>query len=269
LASFKLAANISLPVYQSLHDVQCGTAKKGTGWTAVVKRNTPFSIFLGTCVSDKNMKQLPCALSTHYLSGTLTLQKDEKKGGVPIVVVIPEAPQKLKSSSTSSEKSKEDLMDQMRDVKLSWMTKLEPEESLNLYQELLAAYPNHINVLTGRLAVLETQKKDSSNNWHISQIDKTALLQYFGSKNVDTNPKVKSLMERSRSAFVDAMVKKGLLLDDQVDECWAQACLFNNPEDAKVVDLTIKHATQHEHYGRALKYLLKSDESVEKDKKNS
>jgi len=174
-------------------------------------------------------------------------------------------------------------LDQMRDVKLSWMAKLDPDESLNLYKELLLAYPNYINVLTTRLLVLETQKKDSAVDEKkkeeittemcqlfdkiTSLIDKNALLQYFGSKNVDTNPKVKSLMERSRSAFADALVKKGLLLDDQVDECWAQVCSFYDPADTKVVDLTIKHAIQHEHYGRALKYLLKSDESVEKDKK--
>ena len=141
-------------------------------------------------------------------------------------------------------------MDQMRDIKLSWMTKLDPEESLNLYKELLVAYPNYINVLTTRLLVLETQKKDSTLDEKkkeeinaemcqlfdkiTSLIDKNTLLQYFGSKNVDANPKVKSLMERSRSAFADAMVKKGLLLDEQVDECWAQVCSFYDPADAKV-----------------------------------
>jgi len=234
-----------------------------------------FGLFCG-----RNLKNLPCGQSTHYFTGTLVLQKDEKRV-IPLRVFMPEAAPKLKTNV--AEKAKEEILDQMRDVKVSWMAKVEKEESLRLYNELVASNPAHLGIYTTRIGVLETQLKETIEAEAIAeiqaeikeliglvlnQVDKNSLLAYFASKASDA--KLKSQMDKAKAAFIEAHVKRGCLFPEDAAESWAEATCFCEAGDPKVVELTIQDAIGRNHWGRAMKYLLKAEDSlVDKEKKMS
>lgn len=192
---------------------------------------------------------------------------------------MPESPPKIKTSL--AEKAKEEVAEQIRDIKISWITKVEKEESLRLYNELVASSPSCLGIYTARLSFLEMQLKETIEAEAIAeiqtevkdlisrvlnQVDKSALLAYFASKASDS--KSKTQMEKIKNAFIEAHVKRGCLFPEDLAESWAEATCFCDPGDAKVVDLTIQDAMERGHWGRALKYLLKAEDSLQdKDKK--
>jgi hypothetical protein len=158
---------------------------------------------------------------------------------------MPESPAKLKPA----EKTKDELADQMRDVKISWMGKTDKEESLRLYNELLAQFPSCLSIYTTRISALESQLKDTIEAESLAEIqreikdliekvstgiDKNELLLYFGQKNPNPDLKLKAQMEKNRNAFVDAVVKKGLLFPEDVREAWTEATAFFEPGDSRV-----------------------------------
>jgi len=223
------------------------------------------------------LKNLPCGSPTHYLTGTLTLQKDEKRG-LPLRLYMPEAAPKIKPTT---EKAKDEILDQIRDVKVAWMSKVEAEESLRLFNELKASNPSHLAVYTTRITVLDSELKEATDadakseiekeikeliSHVLSQVDKNALLAYFASKAPDM--KLKGQMEKAKTAFIEAHVKRGCLFPEELADSWLEATSFCEPGDTKVLDLTIQDAMARGHWGRALKYLLKSEDSQpDKDKK--
>jgi len=254
------------------------TSKKGTGWTSNIKKGTSMPIFLSTAIPEKNLKNLPCSQSTHYFTGSLLLQKDEKRA-IPIRAFLPESAPKIKGPP--AEKAKDEILDQMRDIRVSWMTKVEKEESLRLYTELVQSNPTHLGIYTTRISVLETQLKETIEADAVAeiqaeikalialvldQIDKSSLLGYFASKAPDV--KLKPQMDKAKAAFIEVHVKKGILFPEEASESWAEATSFCDPSDTKVLDLTIQDAIGRGHYGRALKYLLKAEDNLaEKEKK--
>lgn len=98
-----------------------------------------------------------------YLQGTLTVTKDEvgkKLCTYPLKVVIPEPQGKIKSPSSSTKdpnKSKADEMqEQLRDIQINWLSKLDAEESRKLYNSLAEKDGSHLPLHVARLQALDS-----------------------------------------------------------------------------------------------------------------
>lgn len=83
----------------------------------------------------------------------------------PLKVSLPDAPAKVKSpSSKDPAKSKLDEMtEQLRDVQITWITKLENEDSKKLYDKLMASCDSHLPLHLARLQFLDNGGTPSSN----------------------------------------------------------------------------------------------------------
>jgi hypothetical protein len=113
------------------------------------------------------LKTLPGA-STLYLQGTLSLHKDEvgkKLVNYPLKVAIPEPPPKTKATPTKDpNKTKmEEMTEQLRDVQINWIPKLDAEDSKKLYEKLLEAYDSHLPLHIARLQFLDSGSSSSGD----------------------------------------------------------------------------------------------------------
>ena len=191
--------------------------------------------------------------STLYFQGGFTVSKDElgkKVCTTGLKLCAPEPPPKVKSSAQKdSDKSKvEEMEEQLRDMTISWMSKLPPEDSKRVYEELAAKHGSHLPVHLARLNYLdnlpniangggaapaaptEEAKEDSktksketleeiiaTSDKILGMVDIPALLMYYGTKasassNLNDAQKTKQAMDKQRNAVVEAYVKKGLAL---------------------------------------------------------
>ncbi|KAG8225792.1 hypothetical protein J437_LFUL005599, partial [Ladona fulva] len=82
----------------------------------------------------------------------------------PFKYIIPEASKKSsspKSESKDKERNKwDEYCEALRDLKTTWLTKLEPtEQSSTLYEELKVSHPDHLAIHVARLQSLESEKE--------------------------------------------------------------------------------------------------------------
>ncbi|PNF43825.1 Tripeptidyl-peptidase 2 [Cryptotermes secundus] len=236
LLSHKLPAALSLDVYGS--QTQATTCGKKLE-RATILQGQIMPIYITPLADDASGKGTTLG---HFLTGTITYSKDEigKKVDVyPFKYVLPESPKKTSKSSDMKDKEKtkwEEYNEVIRDLKISWLAKLEPDEqAVALYEELKRLHPDHIVVHVAMLQCLEpnepkkrlpfTENVDVSDNsviamanriidladTIISKVDQTHVLAYFGTK-VDYEPdasKTKTVMEQQKVALVEALSRKG------------------------------------------------------------
>jgi hypothetical protein len=166
----KLPSSINLDVFQTQFELQdFKPSKKASGWSVVLKRETSANVFISTNVTDKALKNLPGS-STLYLQGSMTVTKDEvgkKLCSYPFKLVLPEPQGKIKSPSSSAKdpnKSKVDEMqEQLRDIKISWLSKLDAEESRKLYNSLAEQDGTHLPLHVARLQALDNLPASNSS----------------------------------------------------------------------------------------------------------
>ncbi|KAJ4440491.1 hypothetical protein ANN_08632 [Periplaneta americana] len=237
LLSHKLPATVSLDVYAN--QTQATTCGKKM-LSATLCQGQIMPIYIAPLTNDKASKG---ATMGQFLSGTITYSKDEigKKVDVyPFKYVLPEAPKKSCNTKASDSKDKEktkwdEYTEALRDLKTTWLAKLEPgEQATSLYEELKTTYPDHLTAHTAMLQCLESselkkqlpfiENVDTDNaitaaasqiinvaDIIINAVDQTQLLAYFGTK-ADHRPdatKTKTLMERQKAALLEALSRKG------------------------------------------------------------
>ncbi|XP_021931036.1 tripeptidyl-peptidase 2 [Zootermopsis nevadensis] len=321
LLSQKLPAALTLDVYASQTQATTG-GKKMMGATLPQGHIVP--IYIAPLSNDKASKGVTVG---QFLSGTISYAKDEigKKVDVyPFKYVLTEAPKKSSNTKLSDTKDKEktkwdEYNEVIRDLRTSWLAKLDPDEqATSLYDELKKLYPDHLAVHTAMLQCLESNEpkkqlpfienvniSDNSVSAMANQIidiaemvinnvDQTRLLAYFGTKT-DQKPdaaKTKILMERQKTALVEALSRKGSALCrlyaitnatgskagdgdgqeqlstvgasaislDSIDNVWRDVLKFTDTNDTKVFYFLLWHAVVHQHWGRVLKILVKMGE---------
>jgi tripeptidyl-peptidase-2 len=235
LVHHKLATSITLDTYRSQAHALTGARK----FSCV---NLPPGHICPVYVAPLPDDKLPKSTSSgHFLSGTLTLAKDElgkKADTITFKYTLPESPKKTKSNGatknkdkdkekTDKEKTKEDeYAEALRDLKITWIPKL--DDSSTLYEELKKDHDGHVPLHVARLHALDVEKDrtsrlgaviESSQNV-IKLIDETALLTYYGMKS-DTRPDaitVKTEMDKQKGWLLDALVRLGCAQADVLSE---------------------------------------------------
>ncbi|XP_067010836.2 tripeptidyl-peptidase 2 [Anabrus simplex] len=239
LLSQKLPATISLDIYAS--QTQATTqGKKMVGATLPPGHILPF--YIAPLASDKTGKG---ATVGQFLSGTITYAKDDigkKVDSYPFKYVLQDPPKKAAAPKVTDPKEKEktkweEYTEAVRDLKTSWLSKIESvEQATTLYDELKAQHRDHLPIHTAMLQCLDpttearrqlprlerggepdpnaaqsAKKVIAVANTILEAIDQTQLLAYFGIKS-DNRPdaaKIKSTMERQKVAVVEALARKG------------------------------------------------------------
>jgi len=238
LLNQKLPSALSLDVYGSWAQATTSGKKLEKG---SLPQGQTVPIYIAPLTDDRVSKGVPVG---HFLSGTITFAKDvigKKVDVYPFTYVLPEPPKKSSSSKSSDAKDKEktkleEYNEEIRDLKTSWLAKLEPnEQAVSLYEELKDLYPDHLMVHTAMLQCLEPSepkkqlpfienvtvpdhsvratalKINNVADTIIGSVNQTQLLTYFGTK-ADLEPdasKTKILMEQQKAVLVEALCRKG------------------------------------------------------------
>ncbi|XP_043288637.1 tripeptidyl-peptidase 2 isoform X2 [Venturia canescens] len=236
LLSQKLASPINLDVYANQCQAIIGGKKMVT---ASVPPGHVIPVYIAP-ISNENKISKGATLGT-YLQGTATFCKDEigKKVDCHTFKYVLCEPGKKNNSNAKNEKEKVSKWDEyketLRDVKCTWLAKLEPgEHAVHLYNELKIAYPDHLPVHTAMLTSLDSPEarrhlphddlSESAISFAdqmidvadtvIGAIDQEKLLAFYGMKNdqrADAS-KIKTTMDKQRSCLIEALVKKGCAL---------------------------------------------------------
>ncbi|KAF4524231.1 hypothetical protein B566_EDAN012199 [Ephemera danica] len=281
LLSQKLSSPLTLDVYTS-HSQALVAGKKAQPCSLPPGTTQP--IYITPLANEKSTKG---ATIGQYLSGTISYAKDEigKKVDVyPFRYILPPEPPKKQAttgkSPTSSatgtpppaptttcadtavngnkEKEKErskwdDYQEALRDLRTNWLSKMAGSraevmsQSSTLYEELCAAYPEHLPVHVARLQCLDATINErngvasSSGNSNsssssstltasskaqlvtalltvadtiISTVSQDKLLAFYGMKT-DQRPdsaKIKTQMDKQKWALLEALARKGSTL---------------------------------------------------------
>ncbi|XP_059507301.1 tripeptidyl-peptidase 2-like [Stegostoma tigrinum] len=289
----KLPAPLNLDIYRT-HANALLSKNKFCSLTLPPKCTIPF--YIVSLPDDKVPKGIEIGC---HLRGTLSLSKTEmgKKADIRRLcyhlISSPNKPKdgnKEKSSKDKEKEPKEMFEEAIRDLKIQWLPKLD------LHEELLSEYPNHLPVHTAYLSNLNSAKDRMKRldeiiraaDIVISHIDQSALVTYLAMKN-DPRPDaatIKSEMEKQKSALIDALCLKGCALADTLLQIKLHSemtsskliCHHENEWDhirkdlsdtfddvQKWIDLTdnkaltfaYKHALVQQTFGRALKFATK------------
>ncbi|XP_014663971.1 PREDICTED: tripeptidyl-peptidase 2-like [Priapulus caudatus] len=272
----KLTGNsnsLSLDVYSNLANAMSYGKKFGT-------YNCPRCVVCPIFVAPLAEEKVPkAAVPGNYLLGTITFPKDElgkKANTYPYKYILAE-PAKKPSKSALAEKEKnkdknkeEEFQEALRDLKISWLSKLDSEA---LYSDLRETHDAHLPLHVAWLLSLDSEKErgkrlagrwsssragGSVQAWTSSEMDKqkVALLEALsrlGSAKADLLTEATPAEERVATvAALDIIYKDLLKLADVNDQ--------------KVAPFAIRHAMVNQHYGRALKLLLRQlDEKATKE----
>ncbi|KAJ7392828.1 tripeptidyl-peptidase II Tpp2 [Desmophyllum pertusum] len=118
---------------------------------------------------------------------------------------------------------KQQFEEAMRDLKISWIPKL---DDLCLYDELAEQYADHLPLHVARLHFLDNSKDRlqklpqiiAAAEKVIQMVDRVDLSSYYGMKT-DLRPEaatIKSEKDNQKAALVDALCRKGTALADQI-----------------------------------------------------
>ncbi|CAH1781843.1 unnamed protein product [Owenia fusiformis] len=306
----KLGSTISVESHSSHNGAVTGTKKTGS---VTLTKGSTVPMFLAPIPEDKLPKGIAAG---HFLTGTISFPKDDSAKKVdtyPFWYTSTEAPKKQKSVAGAKDNGKkgekgekgekektkeEEFNEAIRDLKITWMSKL--EDSSSLYEEMKKAHPGHLPLHVARLNALDSDKKRGEKLQEIidlgkeivSNIDQNALLQYYGTKT-DTRSdaaQIKTDMEKKKSCIIDALAKTGsaycdLVLQRQknnpdeseedlkqdenvkaMTEIYTDIQRWIDITDLKVAPFLYKMSLAVKHYGRALKALQKQyDDKPTKD----
>ncbi|XP_015431328.1 PREDICTED: tripeptidyl-peptidase 2 [Dufourea novaeangliae] len=237
LLSQKLSNPITLDVYASQSQAIIGGKK-------MVAASIPPGHILPLYVApmSNESKISKGATLGSYLQGTLTFCKDDIGKRVDchsFKYILSEPTKKNSSTASKAEKEKTTKWDEyneaLRDLKCSWLGKLEPGEYANLlYGELKNICSDHLPVHTAMLTSLDSPEARhhvphdcisesavslanqiiSVADAVITNIDQDKLLAYYGLKNNQRADaaKIKTTMEKQKSSLIEALVKKGCAL---------------------------------------------------------
>jgi tripeptidyl-peptidase-2 len=298
LIHHKLSSSVSLDIFGNQANALIG-GKKFTTLNLPQGHLSP--VYIAPLADDKIPKNISCG---QYLSGTISYVKDEQGKKVDTYsfkYTITDSPKKQKNNGNSGkdkEKDKnkeEEFAEAVRDLKISWITKL--DNGCSLYEELKRDHDDHLPLHVAKLHALDGDKERLKKlqdiivaaRHVISLVDQTALLTYFGMKS-DPRPEaqtIKSEMDKQKTILVDAYIRLGCaqadtLLEQEpsvgenqnqvadsttadvkledLDATWAEILKWSDTADSKVSMLTVRHALAHKHYGRALKVVTKQGE---------
>ncbi|XP_046674553.1 tripeptidyl-peptidase 2-like [Homalodisca vitripennis] len=219
LLSHKLATPITVDAYGSQSQALIGGKKLTSAILPTGKYTLP--IYIAPLPSDKLQK---IGTTGHYLQGTIVYSKDDvgkKVDSYPFKYILAEPGKKSSSKNTNEKTKQEEYEEALRDLQVSWLSKLDNSEAAEqLYKELCTRYPDHLAVHTAMLAHLEP---DTGREWPgsakplnptqlarlqtvaqtvISGVDATELLVHLGTKSDQRPdaPKIKQTMDRQKTA---------------------------------------------------------------------
>ncbi|XP_048746966.2 tripeptidyl-peptidase 2-like [Ostrea edulis] len=296
---YKLPSPISLNAYSSWQKTFEG--KKCN--SLILGKGVLQPLFVAPLASDKIPKN---AKPGQILLGTMSLLKNEpltEVSSVPFKYVITELakkdnPKKDKKGgkdkgekeSEKKEKTKdEEFTEALRDLQISWISKLEPDHSL--FDELRKQHPDHLPVFTARLQALDNHKDRKKylgeiidlSKFIISKIDQKELLSFYGMKS-DPRPEaatIKSEKDKEKEMLIDSYFRLGKaqvtvlevkakeeldseglpsVTTEDVKETSQNLQQWIDLNDTKVSYFTMMYAQYMKQYGRALKILQKSYE---------
>uniref|UniRef100_A0A2R5LKX2 Tripeptidyl-peptidase 2 n=1 Tax=Ornithodoros turicata TaxID=34597 RepID=A0A2R5LKX2_9ACAR len=284
--SQKLSSAINLDVYGSHAQALIG-GKKFASTTAHPGACVPVYVTPSPC------EKLPKGCNVgHFLTGTITVCKDEqgkKVATYPIQYHVGELPKKnSKSPSNGEEKTPQQEMEEaVRDLRISWVAKLQGKPSSDLYEELKSSCSTqHVPLLLARAQSLDSDKE---RNQHLREIVSLAdqvlssigtqdLLASIGARTDKKDQQNNKNQEKQKLQVIEALVKKGAAMcdllpeghadgegDDAVDvptiahinAVYQELVKWCDPIDVKAAPFVEKHAMALQHYGRALRVLLK------------
>lgn len=237
LLSQKLCNPINLDVYASQSQAIIGGKKMVA---ASIPPGHILPLYVAPMTNENKISK--GATLGSYLQGTVTFCKDEfgkKIDTHSFKYILSEPAKKTSNPAAKSDKEKTTKWDEyneaLRDVKCTWLAKLEPGEYANLlYGELKNIFSDHLPVHTAMLTSLDSPEarrhvphEDICENSValanqilavadvvITNIDQDKLLAYYGLKT-DQRPdaaKIKATMDKQKNTLVEALVKKGCAL---------------------------------------------------------
>ncbi|XP_060602891.1 tripeptidyl-peptidase 2-like [Ruditapes philippinarum] len=290
LIQHKLSNSLNFDLYGSWQAALTGGKKMNS---TSLKKTDLCPVFTAPIPDDK-IPLVKTATAGCYLSGTITLLKEEpakKASSLPFKYVITESPKKNNKSNgkdkndKNKDKTKEDeYKEALRDLRITWLSKL--EISHPLFEELRSEYEDHLPLYIARLQALDSEKDREKcvgemidlSRYILSKIDQNSVLAYFGMKtdNSTEASTIKSEKEEKKSQVITALLKLGTaqadvilndwntesctVTDDDLDKTMIEVAKWTDVNDSKVLPLSIKHAMVHRQYGRALKLSLKQIE---------
>ena len=245
LLNQKMDKPVTLDVYATFNDAFAGTGKLGKAFS--LTGGSRRSLFLTLPAEDK----LPKGLGPGWLlAGALTLFNDaggKRVSQWPIRLPLACQPSNggvaKKPASPKKKKPQLQLPELLRDTKLGWLGKVTAKEGAPVAAELIKAFPNHLPVLTTRLKKLTEKSKvgetvsrlsvktqceciEAEDRGEIlwlsgeiqSQVDLKEMLIYCGTKTDvnlgDSASTVKQEMDRKKTALIEAIAAKGVVLAD-------------------------------------------------------
>ncbi|KAJ8670647.1 hypothetical protein QAD02_001906 [Eretmocerus hayati] len=234
LLTQKLGSQVTLDVYASQSQALIGGKKMVA---ASIPPGHVLPLFIAPLLNESKISK-GATLGT-YLTGTITFCKDEigKKVDIhPFKFVLSEPAKKSTNQNNKNDKEKatkwEEYNEALRDLRCSWLAKLEPTENTHeLYNDLKIDYPDHLPVHTAMLASLDSSDaprlvphddlSDATVTFAgkivtiadevLKAIDQDKLLAYYGAKS-DQRPdaaKIKANMDKQKNCLIEALVKKG------------------------------------------------------------
>jgi len=84
----------------------------------------------------------------------------------PLKLSLPDSPPKAKSppSKDTTKTKLEEMNEQLRDIRINWLSKLDADESKKLYETLVEQFDAHIPLHVARLQALDSGSASSSDN---------------------------------------------------------------------------------------------------------
>lgn len=243
LANFKLTNGISLDVYKSFNQALIG-GKKITAPQILFGTHRPLYV---APLSNEKITKIGLPPQSSWLEGTIVYSKDDAVRKIDthsFQYILTEGPPVKKSNGASPVNKDKNKLDEykesLRDFQVAQISKLDPENAEDLYEEILKNHPNHLPTHIAMIQILDSAEIKTQlpftfkQNWaklnetdqknlteklsKISELaslvidgtDQEALLQFYGLKT-DNRPdatKIKTTMDKRKQTLIDAMIKK-------------------------------------------------------------
>ncbi|XP_077513162.1 tripeptidyl-peptidase II isoform X1 [Amblyomma americanum] len=219
--SQRLPTALPLDVYRTHGQAMLATAKKFA--PIMARPGTRLPVYLAPLPCDK----LPKGCSAgHFLTGTVTVTKDEqgKKVAVfPLTYHIGELPKKSVSCAKNSSEDKspdQEFQEALRDLKVSWVAKLQGNSSTQLYEELKQDHAKHVPLLLARIQALDSDKERGRYLWDmvaladeaLAAIDSLELLAALGARTDKKDVQANKQQDKQKAQVVEALTRKGAAL---------------------------------------------------------
>ncbi|KAL1467155.1 hypothetical protein MTO96_026283 [Rhipicephalus appendiculatus] len=215
---------IALDAYRSQGQAMIASAKKFA--PLMTRPGAQVPVYLAPLPCDK----LPKGCSAgHFLTGTLSVTKDEQGKKValfPLVYHIGEMPKKNSCASSSAKNSSEEkdldqeFRDALRDLSITWLTKLQGKSATSLFEDLKERNAKHVPLLLARIQSLDTDKERSRYlsdivalaDEALAAIDTLELLAALGTRTDKKDNSNNKQQEKQKAQVVEALTRKGAAL---------------------------------------------------------